>query len=114
MKLAMRRVARAEIPRGESLVVTDGEATTLRIQRGCVWITEERSLVDHILVAGQRYTFDRPGTAIATAHDDARVTLVAPRFGARPARVAVGGTTLYERPVWQTIASWVLPSTAPA
>ncbi|MFO1303198.1 MAG: DUF2917 domain-containing protein [Burkholderiales bacterium] len=112
MKLAMSRIARTEIPRGESLVVTDGEATTLRIQRGCVWITEEGSFVDHILVAGQRYTLDRPGTAIVTAHEDAKVTLVAPRIGARPARVSVAGLTLYARPMWRTIASMVMPSPA--
>lgn len=109
-----RTVARAEIPVGHSLIVTDGKATTIRIERGCVWITEEKSFIDHVLVAGQRYTFDRPGVAIATAREDARVPLVAPRIGAWPARVALAGKVLYVRPVWQTIVEMVLPRPAMA
>jgi hypothetical protein len=114
MRLAMRSIARAEIPVGESLVVIDGEATTMRIDRGCIWITEEKSFIDHVLVAGQRYTFDRPGVAIVTAHEDARDTLVAPRIGARPARVALGGKAFYLRPMWQTLVGMLLPSPATA
>lgn len=96
------------------MVVTNGKGTTVRIEGGCVWITEEKSFIDHVLVAGQRYTFDRPGVAIATAHEDACVTLDAPRFGAWPARVALAGKVLYLRPVWQTILGmlWPLPVTS--
>ena len=108
----MRRIARVEIPEGDSLVVTDGKATSIHIDFGCVWITEEKSFIDHVLVAGQRYTFDRPGVAIATAHEDARVTLVAPRLGAWPARVALPGRVLYVRPVWQTVLGMLLPKPA--
>ena len=71
----------AVMARGDRLSVTDGEATTIRIDRGCVWITEEGSVVDHVLEAGQRYTFDRPGVALVAAQNEVRVTLLAPRVG---------------------------------
>jgi Protein of unknown function (DUF2917) len=112
MRRPMRRIARAEMPEGDSLVVTNGQGTTIRIDRGCVWITEEKSFIDHVLVAGQHYTFDRPGVAIATAREDARVTLDAPRIGRWPARVALAGKALYVRPVWQTIVGILLPTPA--
>lgn len=114
MRRAMRRIARAEIPVGESLAITDGEATTIRIDRGRIWITEEKSFIDHVLVAGQRYTLDRPGVAIVTAQEDARVTLVAPRIGAPPARVTLAGKALYVRPVWRKFVRMLLPSPATA
>jgi hypothetical protein len=109
MRFAMRSIARTDIPHGGSLLVIDGEATTLGIERGCVWVTEENSFIDHVLVAGQRYTFDRPGVAIVTAREDARVTLSARRLGPRPLRVALAGRTLYERPLWLSAAWMLLP-----
>jgi hypothetical protein len=109
VKLGQRRITRASLARGASLSVTDGEGVTIRIHRGCVWVTEEESFIDHVLVGGQRYTFDRPGVAIVTAHEDACMTLSAPRFGAAPARVAVAGRTVYQRPLWQALVGAFLP-----
>ena len=114
MKLGMRRIARTDLPRGEAVIVTDGQATTVRVDRGTVWITEEGSHIDHILTAGQRYAFDRPGAAIVSAHTDARVTLMASRFAGWPARIATARTTLYARPLWRSIVAWVLPVLSPA
>jgi hypothetical protein len=110
VKLAQRRITRASMVRGASLSVTDGEGATIRIHRGCVWVTEEESFIDHVLVGGQRYTFDRPGVAIVTAHEDACVTLSAPRFGAAPVRVAVAGMTVYQRTLWQALVGALVPA----
>ena len=71
----------AFLARGESLAVVDGEASTIRIDRGEVWLTEHGSFIDHILVAGQSYTFDRPGRAIVAAQAESRVTVLAPHEG---------------------------------
>ena len=100
----------APLAPGETLSVLNGEATTIRIDRGEVWITEEGSFVDHILRAGHRYTFDRPGLAIVAAQVAARVTLYAPRMGARAARIATNHRVLYERGTWRTILALLLPS----
>jgi len=102
-------VTTAVMTAGDMLTVTDGEATTIRIDRGCVWITEEESVIDHVLEAGQRYTFDRPGVAIVAAQGDVRVTLLAPRIGPRPARIACGESTLYFRPVWWGVIASIWP-----
>jgi len=95
----------ASLAHGESLTVVDGEASTIRIDRGEVWLTEHGSFIDHILVAGQAYTFDRPGTAIVTAQADSRVTVLAPHEGPPPARIATVRRTLYVRPL-----RWMLPA----
>ena len=100
----------APLAPGETLSVLNGEATTIRIDRGEVWITEEGSFVDHILRAGHRYTFDRPGLAIVAAQVASRVTLYAPRMGARAARIATNHRVLYERGTWRTILALLLPS----
>jgi len=103
-------VTTAVMARGDRLSVTDGEATTIRIDRGCVWITEEGSVVDHVLEAGQRYTFDRPGVALVAAQNEVRVTLLAPRVGPRPARIACGKATLYFRPLWWDVIAAMWPA----
>lgn len=90
---------------GESLTVVDGEASTIRVDLGEVWLTEHGSFVDHILVAGQSYTFDRPGTAVVAAQADSRVTVLAPHEGPPPARIATARRTLYARPL-----KWLLPA----
>ncbi len=72
---------------GELLAISDGVATTLRIDLGEVWITEEGSFIDHILCAGQRYTIDRPGRAIVAARTVSRIALCSPIFGVPPKRV---------------------------
>ena len=100
----------AVMGRGDTVSVTDGEATTIRIDRGCVWITEEGSIIDHILEGGQRYTFDRPGVALISAQNDVRVTFLAPRVGPRPARIACGKATLYFRPLWWDVIAAMWPA----
>ena len=93
----------APLATGETLSILDGVATRIRIDSGEVWITEEGSFIDHILRAGQRYTFDRPGLAIVAARAASRVTLYAPRMGARARRIATARRVLYQRSTWRTI-----------
>jgi len=100
----------ASLARGESLTVLDGEASTIRIDRGEVWLTEHGSFIDHVLVAGQAYTFDRPGKAIVTAQADSRVTVFAPQDGPPPVRIATALRTLYARPLWWMLAALARPS----
>ena len=95
----------AFLARGESLAVVDGEASTIRIDRGEVWLTEHGSFIDHILVAGQSYTFDRPGRAIVAAQAESRVTVLAPHEGPPSARIATARRSLYARPL-----RWMLPA----
>ena len=95
----------ASLAAGESLAVVDGVASTIRIDRGEVWLTEHGSFIDHILVAGQSYTFDRPGKAIVAAQAESRVTVLAPDEGPPPARIATARRTLYARPL-----RWLLPA----
>ena len=95
----------ASLAPGESLAVVDGIASTIRIDRGEVWLTEHGSFIDHILVAGQSYTFDRPGKAIVAAQSQTQVTVLAPHDGPPPARIATARRTLYARPL-----RWMLPA----
>ena len=95
----------ASLARGESLTVLDGEASTIRIDRGEVWLTEHGSFIDHILVAGQSYVFDRPGTAIVAAQAESQVTVLAPQEGPPAACIATSRRMLYCRP-----RRWMLPA----
>jgi len=72
---------------GESLAITDGFATVVRIETGEVCISEYGSFVDHLLCAGEGYAIDRPGRAIVAARTSARITIHAPIAGLPPRRV---------------------------
>ncbi len=100
----------ASLSPGESLTVVDGEASTIRIDRGEVWLTEHASFIDHVLVAGQAYTFDRPGKAIVSAQIDSHVTVFAPHEGPPPVRIATSLRTLYARPLWWALAALAWPA----
>lgn len=99
----------------ELLAVSDGVATTIRIDIGEVWITEEGSFIDHILCAGQQYTIDRPGRAIVAAQTESRIALCSPKFGVPPKSVERCnprlGTSeiLYARSLLLNVAASLIP-----
>ena len=59
---------------GAVLNINDGEGRTLRVLAGRVWITQEGSLDDVFLNAGEIHTFDRPGSSIVTAEGGRHAT----------------------------------------
>jgi hypothetical protein len=66
--------AALRLPRGKTIRVRDGAGHTLFAHEGSVWITEENSIRDVVLRAGQRFDFTRPGTAIVEAFGDASIS----------------------------------------
>jgi hypothetical protein len=53
----------------------DARGTRIRVVRGTVWITQERSYDDIILCAGEAWTVEKNGRTIIQAHDDTRLCL---------------------------------------
>lgn len=53
----------------------DARGTRIRVLRGTVWITQERSYDDIILHAGDAWTIEKNGRTIIQAHDDTRLCL---------------------------------------
>ena len=62
-------------PRGATLVIVDGDGLRLRVLAGEVWITEERSLVDLVIGAGESCPLTRPGSAVIEVRARARLAL---------------------------------------
>ena len=55
----------------ESIVLTDIEGVTLRVNRGTVWITLENDTRDIVLRAGDTWQVERPGRTIIAAQSRA-------------------------------------------
>jgi hypothetical protein len=82
----------AALPRGGLLSIRGGRGALLFIDRGQVWLTQERDRRDIVLGAGAWYRLDRDGTAIVQARRAAVVTLTAPADAAMPEiRIPVRG-----------------------
>lgn len=62
-------------PRGATLVIVDGDGLRLRVLAGEVWITEEGSLVDLVIGAGESCPLTRPGSAVIEVRGRARLAL---------------------------------------
>lgn len=66
------------IARGQIVRLQDATGCEIRVQEGCLWITQEREGVDHLVKAGQSFRIDRPELAIVSALRAARVRLIGP------------------------------------
>jgi len=67
----------AALPRRALLSIRGGRGAVLFVERGEVWVTQERDPRDVVLPAGAWFRLDRDGTAIVQARRAAAVTLTA-------------------------------------
>jgi hypothetical protein len=106
------------LPRGAWLALEDGVATVIQVKQGEVWISEEGSFIDHILVAGQHYAIDRPGVAIVSMQSEADVAMHFPSGGIAPRRIdlhATGdgkGQRLYQRTAIDSVVAFLMAAFA--
>ncbi|MCC6194616.1 MAG: DUF2917 domain-containing protein [Burkholderiales bacterium] len=59
-----------DLRKRQSLQLQDVEGATLRVNRGCVWITQEDDTRDVVLRAGDTWTVERDGLTIIEAQGD--------------------------------------------
>jgi len=64
-----------ELQRGRLYRVRQGAGSTLTARNGTIWITEQDSLRDVVLRAGQSFTLERRGLALVEALSDASLSL---------------------------------------
>lgn len=77
------------MPRGSSLRIDDGRGILIYVWEGEVWLTQEASRKDHMLVAGSSFRLDRDGAAIAHSFRRSVVTLTSPEPEWQARRIAV-------------------------
>ena len=81
------------LPRGRTLRIQDGGGRLLQVRDGEVWVTQEGSAKDHVLIAGQSFCLDRDGLALV--HSFRRSVLTLSRGAAPPTACLV---QLVDRP----------------
>jgi hypothetical protein len=83
-KSPVRRLTRSILNRREPLVLANAQGTIVAVDRGSVWITQERDPRDIVLVKGMRFEIDRPGRTIVAADKPSTLRLLVPqRFSHR-------------------------------
>jgi len=65
--------------RGSLLRIEDEPGTSIRVWWGALWVTQEGDARDYYLTAGESFTVDRRGTALATAMHSARISVTPPK-----------------------------------
>jgi len=81
------------LDRHNLLRICDGEGMRLSPASGVVWITEEESANDTVLLPGDTYQLEKPGLALVHAHRAARVMMELPAGTDAPRRVDFALTT---------------------
>ena len=66
--------AALRLARGQTMKVHNGAGSTICAREGTVWLTEENSRSDVLLVPGQCFRLQKSGTAVLQAFDDASVS----------------------------------------
>jgi hypothetical protein len=83
------------LDRDNLLRIYDGEGLRLTPASGVLWITEEQSANDTVLLPGETHRLEKPGLAVVQAHRAARILMELPAGAAAPRRVdfalALGG-----------------------
>jgi Protein of unknown function (DUF2917) len=80
----LRHLRRSILNRREPLVLANAQGTIVAVDRGSVWITQERDPRDIVLLRGMRFEIDRPGRTIVAAETPTTVRLLVPQsFGER-------------------------------
>ena len=82
-------VKQVQLERGNVLRILDGRGTQLTPASGVLWITEEGSAIDTVLLPGDTHRLDKPGTTVALAHRPGRILLEVPAGTRVPHRVDV-------------------------
>jgi hypothetical protein len=77
------------LERNQVLRIRDGRGARIRAASGTLWITEESSAADIILLPGDAHRIANEGTAIVLAHRAARLVLVVPPGIRAPGHVDV-------------------------
>ena len=78
-----------QLDRGSLLRIVDGQGTQLIPASGVLWITEEESANDTVLLPGESHRLEKKGIALVLAHRAARVLLRVPAGTLPPRRVDV-------------------------
>jgi DUF2917 family protein len=76
---SIRRLQRSILNRREPLVLADAQGTIVAVDRGSVWITQERDPRDIVLLRGMRFEIDRPGRTIVAAETPSTLRLLVPQ-----------------------------------
>jgi hypothetical protein len=58
--------------------IVNGRGWKIHVREGELWLTQHRDARDHVVRAGESFTLDRDGTAIACAMRPSVITLGAP------------------------------------
>jgi hypothetical protein len=86
---AIHTFARVHLDDDDLLRIHDGEGTVVRALSGVVWITEERSIEDTVLLSGEAHRIQHQGLTLALAHRESRVVLQIAEGNRAPRTVTV-------------------------
>jgi hypothetical protein len=77
------------LDRGNVLRIVDGPGLRVTPASGVLWVTEQNSANDQVLMPGRTFELERPGLALVLAHRPAQVMVELPAGIPTPERVEI-------------------------
>ena len=77
------------LDRGNVLRIVDGPGVRVTPASGVLWVTEQNSANDQVLMPGRTFELERPGLALVLAHRPAQVMVELPAGTPTPERVEI-------------------------
>jgi hypothetical protein len=85
----LTEVLEAALRKGQTVRLHDALGMEIQVNQGCLWLTQERDVQDHVIEAGGSFRIDHPGVALLTALRGVRMEFVPCRAPARSLQLAV-------------------------
>lgn len=77
MNLSIRQTLTLALARGDILSLDDARGVRIRVRRGALWVTQERSHADHFVGPGAHFTVSQRGRTVVEALERGLVQLSA-------------------------------------
>jgi Protein of unknown function (DUF2917) len=79
----------AVLRQGQTARLHDALGLEIQVNEGCLWLTQERDLQDHVIEAGASFRIDQPGVAVLTALKGLRMKFTLCSVPVRPLQLAL-------------------------
>ena len=102
------QVIETTIPKGRTLRIEAGKGFDLQVVAGCLWVTQEDDIADHVVGVAETFHVNRDGKTLAHAFKEVQLRIAYPAEAGTPTFTLGGGYREVGASVVRTmVAEWM-------